>query len=77
MNPTRTTTTCITRPSRAGQDSAAATVKIDTAVMTDIVVYQRLSKISGNFFFFSRKFVLLDNELPWMGTNRLSSSCCL
>lgn len=49
MNPTETTTMCITRPSHAGQDSAAANAKTDTVVMTASVVYQRPSKNSGNF----------------------------
>lgn len=34
VNPTGTNTTYFSRASHAGQDSAAATVTIDTAVMT-------------------------------------------
>lgn len=50
MNPTRTTTTYISRPSHAGWDSAAATVTIDTAVLSISSVSLRPSKTSGNSF---------------------------
>lgn len=67
MNPTGTTTTCITRPGRAGQNPAAATAKIDTAAVTPSGVYQRRSKTYGNFL---RDPVAVGTDLPAVDAKR-------